>query len=657
LHAYCDALRPIEEYKKLESKLNAFDDILSKDLSEIELDTEAGREKWLGLRASHGDPVTGHLEPDAYDASGKDIVEQLLVGMGYRITGKHEGTDVQTVVVSSRDANGVKFLISAHKKLSMDQWSENIANGCEASNLFDASRLKRFADSHRHRQGVGILGFAVDEGNVDLIQERYKQMHPDLLVPGTPYSYGNTRVLEVFAYYRGKDKSSGVDHGTLLRFVEGVDCWCLPGIQRVEATYDTGSYAAFCDHWVSNVFSREGFLNTLNDTLGFAPKVDFNAGVVAAGEAQIESTVTGNTSGLVTVDKTVALHDQSQVYLPINNALSEAGHVPIFLKELGQGVQHVASRVANLPAVIQRANDFRRMTGAGLSFLQIPRSYYGYLTSKRLSQDAGLAQDEAERAFDALRAAGIVDGKDIVDLHVTRERVLRVLPACTNTAAVADHVLRARYNNLYALLGENCSEELYLRIVRNNILVDIQGEDMLLQIFTSKVLQRKTGEEAPFLEFIQRVCSERIDAITRKPLPVRPGCGGFGIRNFLTLFLSIEVSKAIEARAAAERAGDLAKASRSGRMVDAFVEQLDDSNPILTSISNAMTKEGLALDRGDAEEATRWASEKEKGQRELMQVSSKYSALLKKLREEEDAPSAKRSGNECISSEPKRSRS
>ena len=27
--------------------------------------------------------------------------------------------------------------------------------------------------------------------------------------------------------------------------------------------------------------------------------------------------------------------------------------------------------------------------------------------------------------------------------------------------------------------------------------------------------------------------------------PIRPGCGGFGIRNFLTLFLSIEVSKAM----------------------------------------------------------------------------------------------------------------
>ena len=54
-------------------------------------------------------------------------------------------------------------------------------------------------------------------------------------------------------------------------------------------------------------------------------QVDFNAGVVAAGEAQIESTVLGNISPFETTDKQVALMDQSQVYLPINNAISKIG--------------------------------------------------------------------------------------------------------------------------------------------------------------------------------------------------------------------------------------------------------------------------------------------------------------------------------------------
>jgi hypothetical protein len=103
-----------------------------------------------------------------------------------------------------------------------------------------------------------------------------------------------------------------------------------------------------------------------------------------------------------------------------------------------------------------------------------------------------------------------------------------------------------------------------LKIVQNQILVDIQGKDVLYQIFTANVLQQgmkcsimiiesvtrvnfeniKIGvrltrieaeDEAPFLEYIQRVCG--LDELSH----FRPGCGGFGIRNFLTLFLSIEV--------------------------------------------------------------------------------------------------------------------
>ena len=119
----------------------------------------------------------------------------------------------------------------------------------------------------------------------------------------------------------------------------------LPGLSAVGAEFEEGALAAYCDHWVSNVVSRVGFLRTLEDTLGFTPKVDFNAGVVAAGEAQIESTVTGNTSPLLTADPAAALRDTGQVFLPTNNALSPVGHVHWYLEQLGQGIQHVASRV------------------------------------------------------------------------------------------------------------------------------------------------------------------------------------------------------------------------------------------------------------------------------------------------------------------------
>merc|ERR1719221_2024932 len=293
--------------------------------------------------------------------------------------------------------------------------------------------------------------------------------------------------------------------GELCEDASSADICVLPGMQKVSAEDDGVSQSAFCDHWVSNVVSREGFLDTLNDTLGFTPKVDFNAGVVAAGEAQIESTVAGNSSSLATTDKNVTLKDQSQIYLPINNALSEVGHVSLFLKQVGQGIQHIASRVENLPNLIQRVNDFRKMTGAGFTFLQIPLTYYGYLTAGRLAKDAAIELPLAESYLVKLNEAGIVDAKDIVDIDVTRERVAAALPACVPNGVI-DLVLCARYNNLYAMLGDHLNEAEYLKVVRNNILVDIQGEDLLLQIFTSKVVQRAGNEESCFLEFIQRVC-------------------------------------------------------------------------------------------------------------------------------------------------------
>jgi len=198
---------------------------------------------------------------------------------------------------------------------------------------------------------VGVLAFAVEA--VDHIRRRYQQLHPALLA--SYEEIGENKILEVFACYLPHDDADEntmeqrqADTGTVLRFVEfgtndtatgnSTSC-CALGLEPVQATFDETSQPAYCDHWVTNVVNRTEFLSTLEDTLGFLPKVDFNAGVVAAGEAFIESTVTGNVSLTTTTDKETAFRDQSQVYLPINNALSSVGHVHGFLQELGQGVQ------------------------------------------------------------------------------------------------------------------------------------------------------------------------------------------------------------------------------------------------------------------------------------------------------------------------------
>ena len=241
-------------------------------------------------------------------------------------------------------------------------------------------KIKRFMESHRERQGIGVLAFCAD--NVQAIYDRYLKLHPALVDSFVEYPQINAVVLEVFAYYQSKQPDTSgaetgtADKGTTLRFVEFkgqmngttdplLRSCMLFGMDPCNAVFDDSSMPAYCDHWVSNVFDRTEFISTLADTLGFTPKVDFNAGVVAAGEAQIESTVTGNTSKKLCSNKAVALTDQSQVYLPINNALSSVGHVHGFLQEIGQGVQHVASRVENLVRFVQRCNEYREITGEG----------------------------------------------------------------------------------------------------------------------------------------------------------------------------------------------------------------------------------------------------------------------------------------------------
>ena len=173
----------------------------------------------------------------------------------------------------------------------------------------------------------------------------------------------------------------------------------------------------------------------------------------------------------------------------------------------------------------------------------------------------------------------------------------------------------------------------YLRIVRNKILIDVQGEDVLMQIFTSVVLQRASGRQAPFLEFIQRVCAQGTDGADGGR-PIRPGCGGFGIRNFLTLFLSIELSKAALDRGRAEAEGRKAEAAHHARRYELFTAQLVESNPILTEVSDCMTGEGRALDAADAAAAAEWGRRKEAANRKLQECSLKYNGAMKALREE-----------------------
>lgn len=96
----------------------------------------------------------------------------------------------------------------------------------------------------------------------------------------------------------------------------------------------------------------------------------------------------------------------------------------------------------------------------------------------------------------------------------------------------------------------------------------------------------------------------------------------------------------------ANRCGDEQRSIYAQNRIDCFTSQLNDSNPILTEISDAMTMEGscklemeLAMSDGDTEGAAVWkekmeaASErKQVGNSKLMECSARYNQLMRSLR-------------------------
>ena len=94
--------------------------------------------------------------------------------------------------------------------------------------------------------------------------------------------------------------------------------------------------------------------------------------------------------------------------------------------------------------------------------------------------------------------------------------------------------------------------------------------------------------------------------------------------------------------------GDIAGQVFAQKRVECFTAQLNEANPILTDISRAMTKEGIAtermqeaIDKGDSLEKSRWNAVKEiaridkiNGNNRLMECSSKYMEAMKSIREQ-----------------------
>ena len=95
----------------------------------------------------------------------------------------------------------------------------------------------------------------------------------------------------------------------------------------------------------------------------------------------------------------------------------------------------------------------------------------------------------------------------------------------------------------------------------------------------------------------------------------------------------------------AKDAGDVERENYANAMVDCFTSQLNESNPILTDISNAMTEEGqceeMLLSLKDNAEQREWWEQKrdeatrrkKEGNNKLMECSARYNEKMKAMRQ------------------------
>jgi hypothetical protein len=105
VHLYADHLEDLAVYKALEVDLNNFAEALAACTSTMTLDEQ--RELWQSMtQYSASSEAT-------FASHGRDVVKQLMAGLGFRVTAARYSASTRTVLVTSQDADGVQILVTA----------------------------------------------------------------------------------------------------------------------------------------------------------------------------------------------------------------------------------------------------------------------------------------------------------------------------------------------------------------------------------------------------------------------------------------------------------------------------------------------------------------------------------------------------------------
>jgi len=130
VHLYVDELKDLETYKDLEGRLNSFVKDCKAPLGQ---DISTQRDLWQSKhQPDHFDKTDATA---AFVPQNRDLVQQLLSGFGFRVTGASTGTHTRSVLVTSKDRSGVQFLLTSKEAAGTSSGDENY-------NHFDAGMYR-----------------------------------------------------------------------------------------------------------------------------------------------------------------------------------------------------------------------------------------------------------------------------------------------------------------------------------------------------------------------------------------------------------------------------------------------------------------------------------------------------------------------------------
>lgn len=159
---YVDRVEDLATYKALEDQLNAFSVAaaaaaalsrqtkVEEDESSLQLSLEQKRQLWRSVLTENNTETTttttdaATTAPSSFCPQNRDVVQQLLAGFGFRVTGARYDGSTRSVLVTSRDPAGVQILVTAAAAAATDEGEERASNnGDNAAKIFAASEYIR----------------------------------------------------------------------------------------------------------------------------------------------------------------------------------------------------------------------------------------------------------------------------------------------------------------------------------------------------------------------------------------------------------------------------------------------------------------------------------------------------------------------------------